>query len=112
MAQTSGYSYPRVTVIRIDVHPVGENLTNTPHTFHAQSAYGPRSYISHMVHIQQPFTRRRQIWMDPTAPKKKGRLTQSTARRSIPSFSPEPTNKAVGISQAHVGDQLLGLLGP
>jgi hypothetical protein len=29
------YSYPRVVVIRIDVHPVGKNLTNMTHTFHA-----------------------------------------------------------------------------
>jgi hypothetical protein len=40
-AETSGYSYPRVTVIRIDVLPAGENPTNTSHAFHAQSAYGP-----------------------------------------------------------------------
>jgi hypothetical protein len=32
-------------VIRIDVDPAGENLINTPHTFHAQFAYGPRPYI-------------------------------------------------------------------
>jgi hypothetical protein len=31
---------------------------------------------------------------------------------SIPSFSPEPTNEAVGLSQASVDDELLGLLGP
>jgi hypothetical protein len=45
------YSYLRVTVIRIDAHPVGENLTNTPHTLHAQSTYGHRPYVSHVVHI-------------------------------------------------------------
>jgi hypothetical protein len=31
---------------------------------------------------------------------------------SVLSFSPEPTNEAVGVSQTHVCDQLLGLLGP
>jgi hypothetical protein len=41
----------RVTVIRIDVHPAGENPTNTPYTFHAQSVYGPGPYVSHVVHI-------------------------------------------------------------
>jgi hypothetical protein len=41
------YSYPRVMTIRIDVHPVGENPTNTPHTFHAQSIYGQTIRISH-----------------------------------------------------------------
>jgi hypothetical protein len=39
--ETSSYSYPRVAVIQIDVHPAGENMTGTPHTSHAQSAYGP-----------------------------------------------------------------------
>jgi hypothetical protein len=43
------YSYPRVMVIQIDVHLAGENLTNTPHAFHAQSAYGPRPYVSHAI---------------------------------------------------------------
>jgi hypothetical protein len=43
------YSYPRVVVIRIDVHPTEENVTNTPHASHAQSAYGHRLYISHVV---------------------------------------------------------------
>jgi hypothetical protein len=36
-------------VIRIDVHTAVENPTNTPHTSHAQSMYGPRAYISHAV---------------------------------------------------------------
>jgi hypothetical protein len=43
------YSYPRVTVIWIDVHPTGENQTNMPYAFHAQSAYDPRPYVSHTV---------------------------------------------------------------
>jgi hypothetical protein len=51
LPQTSGYLYPRVAVIRIDVHPVGENLTNTSYAFHAQSMYGPWPYVSHAVHI-------------------------------------------------------------
>jgi hypothetical protein len=33
-------------MIRIDVHPVGENPINKSHTFHAQFTYGPRAYIS------------------------------------------------------------------
>jgi hypothetical protein len=45
------YSYPRVTAIRIDVHHARGNLTNTTQAFHAQSAYGPRPYVSHVVHI-------------------------------------------------------------
>jgi hypothetical protein len=43
------YSYLRVTVIRIDIHIIEENPTNMPHASHAQSMYGPRPYISHVV---------------------------------------------------------------
>jgi hypothetical protein len=39
-ATNKRYSYPRVVVIRIDVHPAGENLINTSHAAHTQSAYG------------------------------------------------------------------------
>jgi hypothetical protein len=31
------YSYLRVAVIQINVHPIWENLINMPHAFHAQS---------------------------------------------------------------------------
>jgi hypothetical protein len=50
-ATNKRYSYPRVTAIRIDVHFVVENPTNTPHAFHAQSTYGSQPYVSHTVHI-------------------------------------------------------------
>jgi hypothetical protein len=43
------YSYPRVAVIWIDVHPAGENQTNMPYASHDQSVYGPRPYVSHTV---------------------------------------------------------------
>jgi hypothetical protein len=48
------YSYLRVTVIRINVHPTRKNLINTPHTFHARSVYGPQPYISRGP-CRQPF---------------------------------------------------------
>jgi hypothetical protein len=59
----------------------------------------------------------RQIWMDPTALEKKGsrhnpQHADRPIRGSVPSFSPKPTNKLVGLSQASVDDKLLGLLGP
>jgi hypothetical protein len=41
-------------MIRIDVHPAGENSINTPHTFHARFAYSPGPYISRGLH-RQPF---------------------------------------------------------
>jgi hypothetical protein len=53
LPQTSGYSYPRVTAIRIDVHPAGENPTNTsrmlPTSVHARPAYafyGQSPYVT------------------------------------------------------------------
>jgi hypothetical protein len=60
--------------------------------------------------------RRRQIWTDLIAPEKKGsrhnpQHTGWPIRRSIPSFSPERANEVGGVSQAPVGDQLLGLPG-
>jgi hypothetical protein len=53
-ATNKRYSYPRVTVIQIDVHPTGENPIDMPHAFHAQFVYGPRPYISHSLR-RQPF---------------------------------------------------------
>jgi hypothetical protein len=55
--------------------------------------------------------------MDPTAPEKKGsrhnpQHANYLIHGSVPSFSPKPTDEAVGLSQAFVGDKLLGLLGP
>jgi hypothetical protein len=37
-ATNKRYSYLRVAVIRIDVHPTGENPINTPHAFHTRFA--------------------------------------------------------------------------
>jgi hypothetical protein len=34
-ATNKKYSYLRVTVIRIDVHPAAENPIDMPHVFHA-----------------------------------------------------------------------------
>jgi hypothetical protein len=48
-ATNKRYSYPRVAAIQIDIHSVGKNLANMLHASHAQSAYGPRPYVSHMV---------------------------------------------------------------
>jgi hypothetical protein len=56
LPQTSGYSYLRVTAIKIDVHPAGENLTNMTRTlpmpvhvrpvyaFYGQSPYAATFY--------------------------------------------------------------------
>jgi hypothetical protein len=45
-ATNKRYSYPRVAVIQIDVHPAGENTINMSHAFHAWFVYDIRPYIS------------------------------------------------------------------
>jgi hypothetical protein len=71
-ATNKRYSHLSVTAIRIDVHPAGENPTNTSHAFHAQSAYDSRPYVSHVVHVQQPFTKSSTVMDRATALEKKG----------------------------------------
>jgi hypothetical protein len=51
-ATNKQYSYLRVVTIRIDIHYVGENLINTPHTFHTRFTYGLGPYISRGPHMQ------------------------------------------------------------
>jgi hypothetical protein len=53
LPQTSGYSYLRVIAIRIDVHPAGENPTNTTRTLptpvHIRpmyASYGQSLYVT------------------------------------------------------------------
>jgi hypothetical protein len=117
LPQTSGYSHPRVTVIRIDVHPAGETWPTRHVCFPRQSTYAQRTLPVSGPRMWQPFVRRRQIWTDPTAPEKKGsRYNPQHAgwpiHGSVPSFSPEPAIEAGGVSQAPDDDQLLRLLGP
>jgi hypothetical protein len=50
-ATNKRYSYLRVTAIRIDVYPTGENSTNMSHASRAQSTYGPRPYVFHAVNV-------------------------------------------------------------
>jgi hypothetical protein len=77
----------------------------------------PRTHPVGSPHTWQPFTSHRQIWMDPTAPEKKGSRHNPQHASwpiygSVPSFSPKPTNEAVDLSQASIDDKLLDLLGP
>jgi hypothetical protein len=85
--------------------------------FPRQSTYARCTLLAGGPCTWQPFMRHRQIWTDPTAPKKKGsrhnpQHADLPIRGSVPSFSPEPANEAGGVSQAADGDQLLGLSGP
>jgi hypothetical protein len=104
-------------VIRIDVHTVRENSTNTQHAFHAQSTYGLRPYVSHAVHIKQPFKQSStNLNISTTSEKKGSQHNPQHADRpiygSVPSFSQTIANGAVGKSQASVDNWLLDLPGP
>jgi hypothetical protein len=104
-------------VIRIDVHPAGETRPTRHIRFPCQSTYVWHTLLVGGRRTWWSFTRRWQIWTDPTAPKKKGswhnpQHADWPIRESIPGFSLEPANEAGGVSQAPVGNQLLGLPGP
>jgi hypothetical protein len=104
-------------VIQIDAHPIRENPTNTSHASHAQSAYGPTPYISHVVNTEQPFVKSSRAMDRVTAPNKKGSRhnSQHDSRPiygSIPSFSPELAISVVGVKPPSVDIRLLGLPGP
>jgi hypothetical protein len=107
------YSYPRVTAIQIDVHPIGENQINTSHTSHTQSVYGPRPRGQRITTFHKSLTD-----LDGShCSQEKGPLTQSSAASRpihgyVPSFSPKPTNEVVGLRQASIDDKLLCLLAP
>jgi hypothetical protein len=104
-------------VIRIDVHPAGENPINTTRTLlmpvhvrPAYASYGCSSYVQPF--IQSPTDLNRSI-----APKKKGsRHNPQHVGRPIhgfvPSFSPTTANGATMKSQASVDNRLLGLPDP
>jgi hypothetical protein len=83
LPQTSGYSYPRVAAIRIDVHPAGENLTNTtrmlPTPVHVCPTYAScrwSLYVATFHEAPTDLDRSHCSW-------EKGLPTQSTARRLI-----------------------------
>jgi hypothetical protein len=67
--------------IQIDVHHTGENPTSMPHAFHTRSAYDPRPYVSHVVHVHQPFMKSSTELGRVTASEKNEFLTTSLARR-------------------------------
>jgi hypothetical protein len=90
---------------------------NTPHASYAQSIYGLRPYVSHVVHISQPFVKSSTELSRATALEIKGswhnpQHTSWPILGSIPSFSLEPTNEAVGAKPSICWRRLLGLPGP
>jgi hypothetical protein len=69
--QTSGYSYPRVSAIRIDVHSVGE----TQPTHHTHPTSNPHmvsdhTYLTWSTHSNISLSCQ-QIWTDPLLPRRK-----------------------------------------
>jgi hypothetical protein len=100
LPQTSSYSYPRVTAIRIDVHPTGENPTNMTRTLptpvHVRLAYASCGGSPYVATLHEPPTELDGV----TALEKKGsrhnpQYVDRSIRGSVPSFSSEPTNEAV-----------------
>jgi hypothetical protein len=101
LTQTGGYSYLRVSAIWIDIHPIGENPTNTPRTLptpvHVRLAYASCGWSPYGATFYESSTELSRL----TAPEKNGSQHNPQCagwpiHRSVPSFSPEPTNKAVG----------------
>jgi hypothetical protein len=81
LPQASGYSYPRVTAIRIDVHPVGGNPTNMTRTLstpvHVRPVYASSGRSSYVQTFREVFNSDGQShcsWQ-------RGLPTQSPARR-------------------------------
>jgi hypothetical protein len=98
--------------IRIDVHPVGENLTNMTRTLptpvHVRPAYASYGRSPYVATFRKAPTDLDISHCSRHNPQHAG----WPIRGSVPSFSPEPANEARGISQAPDDDQLLGLSGP
>jgi hypothetical protein len=115
LPQTSGYSYLRVAAIRIDVHPAGENPTNTSRTLHVPvhicPAYAFCAQSPYVATFHELSTKLSRL----TTPEKKGSRhnPQRAADRSTgpyPVSLPSQPMKQWGQSQASINGRLLGLL--
>jgi hypothetical protein len=104
-------------VIRIDVHSVGENMTNTtrmlPTPVNVCSAYTFCGQSSYVATFHESLTELNRV----TAPEKKGLLTQFTARRLTDpqvrtQFLSRDNQWSSGESHASINNGLLGLPGP
>jgi hypothetical protein len=111
------YSYPRVTVIWIDVHPAGENSINMTRTLptpvHVRPAYPFNGQFPYLVTFHESSTELSRA----IALEKKGSWHNShhagwPIHRSVPSFSPEPTNEAVWAKSSIYRQHATRLTGP
>jgi hypothetical protein len=100
LPRTSGYSYPRVAAIWIDVHITWENSINTtrmlPIPVHVHPTYASCGQSPYVATFHESSTELDIV----TAPEKKGfqhnpQHVGWPIRGSIPSFSSELTNEAV-----------------
>jgi hypothetical protein len=71
LPRTSGYSYPRVAAIRIDVHPAGKTRPTRHVRFPRQSMYAQRTLPAGGPRTWQPSTSRRQSWTELLLPRKR-----------------------------------------
>jgi hypothetical protein len=62
--RTSGYSYPRVTSIQIDVHPAGNTWYTWHMRFPSKSTYTTHTLPTGGPRTWQPFTLTQQSWTD------------------------------------------------
>jgi hypothetical protein len=101
LPQTSGYSYQRVASIRIDVHPAGENPTNTTRTLltpvHVRPTHvscGRSLYVATFYEAPIDLDRSHCSWEKGSwhNPQHAGWPIHGSA----PNFSPEPANETGG----------------
>jgi hypothetical protein len=107
----SGYSYPRVTVIRIDVHPAGENLINMTRTLptpvHVRNAYASCGWSPYVTTFHADPTEL-DIF---TAPDSSSQPGWAVYRTHL-SFSPNTAIEAVRLSQTSIDEHAARLTGP
>jgi hypothetical protein len=114
---TSGYSYPRVTMIRIDIYPAGENpihmictLSTPVHVRHTYVFYGQSTY---MLTFRKPSSALDGPYC--TREKRASDTTPSPAEWSTgppPSFSPNTVIEAVIKSKHLLTNKLYQFTGP
>jgi hypothetical protein len=117
LPQTSGYSYPSVTMIWIDVHSAGETPTNTTRTLptpvYVCPAYASCEQFTYVATFHKSSIELdRVIALEKRGPRHDPQHAGWPIHESIPSFSPEPINEAVEKAKTSINSRLLGLPGP
>jgi hypothetical protein len=116
LPRTSGYSYLRVTAIRIDVHPAGENPTNTTCTLstrvHVCPTYASCGQSTYVATFRKPST----TLVGPYCSQDKGLSMQPqpgwVIHRSATQFVSQDNHWSNNESQASVDNRLQWFTGP